>query len=251
MAGIDGQSWKVGQLARLTGLTVRTLHHYDQVGLLSPSARTPSGHRLYGEHDVRGLYRIVALRELGLPLEVIRDLLTGEPDLADLLREHLAHVDQQLAAIRALRRRLVTMVTAVQVVGPPRSADLLVLMEEMRKVDETMKRYFTEEQLAALAQRWEQHGEEATANVQAEWPQLIAQVQAELDAGTDPDTPKVQALARRWMELLEFYHGGDPGLRDSLYRMQADNSEMLQQQYGGPSPEMIDYIRRANAVSST
>lgn len=46
-------------------------------------------------------------------------------------------------------------------------------------------------------------------------------------------------------------HGGDAGLRDSMYRMQADNSEMLQQQYGGPSPEMIDYIRRANAVSSS
>ena len=85
----------------------------------------------------------------------------------------------------------------------------------------------------------------------AEWPQLIAQVQAELDAGTDPGAPTVQALAGRWMGLLEFFHGGDPGLRDSLYRMQADNSEMLQQQYGGPSPEMIDYIRRANAVSSS
>ncbi|HEX2290816.1 MAG TPA: MerR family transcriptional regulator [Pseudonocardiaceae bacterium] len=91
MAGTDGQSWKVGQLARLAGLTVRTLHHYDQVGLLSPSARTPSGHRLYGEPDVHRLYRIVALRELGLSLEVIGDLLTGEPDLPDLLRQHLAH----------------------------------------------------------------------------------------------------------------------------------------------------------------
>ncbi|MGH3481002.1 MAG: MerR family transcriptional regulator [Pseudonocardiaceae bacterium] len=67
MADVDGPTWKVGQLARLTGLTVRTLHHYDQVGLLCPSARTPSGHRLYGDQDVR----IVALRELGLPLEVI------------------------------------------------------------------------------------------------------------------------------------------------------------------------------------
>jgi MerR family transcriptional regulator, thiopeptide resistance regulator len=64
-------------------------------------------------------------------------------------REHLAHVDQQLAAIRALGRRLVTMVAAVQAVGPPRSADLLVLMEEVRKVDDTMKRYFTEDQVAA------------------------------------------------------------------------------------------------------
>jgi hypothetical protein len=71
----------------------------------------------------------------------------------------------------------------------------------------------------------------------AQWPQLITQVQAELDAGIDPGAPKVQALARHWMELLEFFHGGDPGLRDSLYRMQADNSEMLQQQYGGPSPK--------------
>jgi hypothetical protein len=61
----------------------------------------------------------------------------------------------------------------------------------------------------------------------------------------------VQALARRWMELRQLFHGGDPGLRDSLYRMQADNSERLQQQYCGPSSEMIDYIRRANAVSCT
>ncbi len=51
------------------------------------------------------------------------------------------------------------------------------------------------------------------------------------------------------MELLEFFHGGAPGLRDAMYRMQADNSELLQQQYGGPSPGHIDYIRRANAVS--
>ena len=118
----------------------------------------------------------------------------------------------------------------------------------VRKMDETMKRYFTEEQLAALTRRHEQVEDEAAASVLAEWPGLIAQVQAELDAGTDPAAARVQALARRWMELLEFFHGGDPGLRDSMYRMQAENSEVLQQQYGGPSPEMIDYIRRANAV---
>lgn len=165
--------------------------------------------------------------------------------------DHLAHVDRQLEAIQALRRRLATMVARVQMVGPPPSDDLLALMEEVMKMDEIMKRYFTEDQLAALGRRWEQHGEQATARVQAEWPLLIAQVQAELDAGTDPAAPKMQALARRWMELLEFYHGGDPGLRDSMYRMQADNSEMIQQQYGGPTTEQIDYIRRANAVSSS
>jgi hypothetical protein len=124
MADVDGPTWKVGQLAPLTGLTVRTLHHYDQLGLLRPSART-------------------------------------------------------------------LMVARAQV-----------------------------------------------------------EVQAELDADTDPAAPKVQALARRWMELLEFFHGGDPGLRDSLYRMQAENSGMIQREYARVSPEQVDYIRRANAASS-
>ncbi|HEY6422203.1 MAG TPA: TipAS antibiotic-recognition domain-containing protein [Pseudonocardiaceae bacterium] len=143
------------------------------------------------------------------------------------------------------------MLAAVHAVGPPSSADLLVLMGEVTKMDEIMKRYFTEEQLTALTQRHEQLGEDAAARVQAEWPQLIAKVQAELDAGTDPGAPAVQALARRWMELLDFYHGGDTGLRDSMYRMQAENSEMIERQYGGPTPEQIGFIRRANAVSAS
>jgi DNA-binding transcriptional MerR regulator len=224
----------VGQLTRLTGLTVRT----------------PSGHRLYDEQDVQRLYQFVALHELGLPLEVIGELLAGQPDLTDLLADHLAHVDRQLAALQALRRRLATMLARVYMAGPPTSLDLLGLIEEVTTMDEIMKQYFTPAQLAALSQRWERHGEQATTAVQAEWPQLIAQLQAEMAAGTNPAAPRPQALAKRWMELLDFYHGGDTGLRDSIYRMYAESSTMIQQQHGGPSPEQIDYIRRANAASS-
>lgn len=61
--------WKVGELAAETGLTVRTLHHWDELGLLTPSERTGAGYRLYSDADVRRLYRIVALRGLGLSLE--------------------------------------------------------------------------------------------------------------------------------------------------------------------------------------
>ncbi len=52
-------------------------------------------------------------------------------------------------------------------------------------------------------------------------------------------------------QLLEFFHGGDPGLRDSMYRMRADNSEVVEQKYGGPTSEQIDYVRRANAAPSS
>ncbi len=58
----------VGELARATGVTVRALHHYEEIGLLPPSARTVSGHRRYGDEEMQRLYRIVALRGLGLSL---------------------------------------------------------------------------------------------------------------------------------------------------------------------------------------
>ncbi|SEG24856.1 MerR family transcriptional regulator [Paenibacillus sp. UNC499MF] len=69
--------WKVGDLAKLTGLTVRTLRYYDQIGLFSPSAQTESGHRLYSEPDLSRLHQILSLKELGLSLEEIGSVLTG------------------------------------------------------------------------------------------------------------------------------------------------------------------------------
>ena len=107
---------------------------------------------------------------------------------------------------------------------------------------------FSEEQLADLAERREQIGEQAITDVQAAWPNLIERVRAAVDAGLDPATPQAQKLAAEWMRLLEQFHGGETGLRDSLYRMQAENAEAIEQQHGGPSPDLIQFIEAANAA---
>ena len=86
------QAWKVGALAKATGLTVRALHHYDHIGLLSPSMRTAAGHRLYTADDVTRLYRIRLLRGLGFPLEQIASVLEDPGwQLAVAVRRHLEH----------------------------------------------------------------------------------------------------------------------------------------------------------------
>ena len=85
------RSWKIGELARATGLTVRTLHHYDSLGLLRPSERSPAGYRLYGAEDVVRLQKIVSLRRLGFSLDAIRDCLdTPGLSLGRVLEMHLA-----------------------------------------------------------------------------------------------------------------------------------------------------------------
>ncbi|MFC4565237.1 MerR family transcriptional regulator [Nocardiopsis mangrovi] len=243
----DGRTWKVGELARATGLTVRTLHHYEHIGVVPPSARTAAGHRVYDADDVRRLYRVVALRAFGLPLETIRLLLDGRLDLIGLLRDHAAHVDARLEALRVLRTRLGMVLRTAEETGDFAPDDLLSLIEGVSDVNDTMGRYFSEEQLGALRERREQRGEDAVAAEIAEWPRLIGLVQAEMDAGTDPADPRVRDLARRWTALLEAFHGGDPALRDSLYRMRAENSEEVRTS-GGPSEEMIAYIGRATAA---
>ncbi len=78
-------SWKVGELAKLTGVSVRTLHHYEAIGLLAPAARNEGGHRCYTDVEVERLQRIVSLRELGFSLEDVGRCLDAPVAYSDLL----------------------------------------------------------------------------------------------------------------------------------------------------------------------
>lgn len=98
---------RVGEVAKATGLTVRTLHHYDEIGLLVPSERSGAGYRLYSDGDVRRLYRILALRGMGFTLEEIAATLVREgEDPRPAIRRHLERIDEQLRLGRRLRGRL-------------------------------------------------------------------------------------------------------------------------------------------------
>jgi|SRR5580704_2279181 DNA-binding transcriptional MerR regulator len=91
-AETTGRVWKVGELARATGLTVRALHYYEEIGLLRPSRRSSAGHRLYDAADVARLYRISLLRRLGFPLDQITSVIEDpEWQLAAAVDRHLHH----------------------------------------------------------------------------------------------------------------------------------------------------------------
>ena len=98
-------AFTVGELAKLTGITVRTLHHYDQIGLVQPSDRSDAGYRLYGDGDVLRLQQVLLYRELGLPLDQIAGVLESRAPRAALAkhRETLlakrANLDAMLAAL--------------------------------------------------------------------------------------------------------------------------------------------------------
>jgi MerR family transcriptional regulator, thiopeptide resistance regulator len=132
------RTWRIGELARETGLTVRTLHHYDQLGLLSPLSRTEGGHRCYTSGDVRRLHRIVALRSLGISLEEIGTLLDGEPDPTGLLRRQLDVVEERIRKASDLRARLLDVLNNLGRNAEPSARQLLQLIEETVAMNEPM-----------------------------------------------------------------------------------------------------------------
>ncbi len=132
MASANEGRWRVGELASATGLTVRALHHYDRLGLLVPAERTTSGQRLYDQADVRRLYRIVALRQLGLRLDEIASVLDhGEPGIAETVRRHLGRVERDLEDQQRLRDRLIGIVETLERSREPSVDQFIDAMEAM------------------------------------------------------------------------------------------------------------------------
>lgn len=92
----------VGQVAQSYGVTVRTLHHYDDIGLLTPSERTPAGYRVYSAADLQRLATVVVYRRLGLPLGEIGELLAGRAPVIDHLRRQRATVATRVSELTEL-----------------------------------------------------------------------------------------------------------------------------------------------------
>jgi cob(I)alamin adenosyltransferase len=128
----DARLWTVGELATAAGITVRTLHHYDELGLLRPSDRSAAGYRLYDEEGVQRLYRILALRGLGFPLGELADLLDADAgSLQAATRAQLERTERQLAVTEALRVRLADLLTEQERSREPSSEQLIDTMEAM------------------------------------------------------------------------------------------------------------------------
>lgn len=229
---------QVGELAKRAGMTVRTLHHYEQTGLLTPSARSAAGYRLYDLAAVQRLHMIKALAQAGLELAAIKEHLDcGSLSLSDLLMQQITTLDTQLRTISTLRERLVLLRDEL---GSGREPDLeswLQTLELMKMYD----RWFSPQELQTLpfAEQDEQRNQI--------WQALVMEAPRLMQEGCPPDSPSAMALATRWMERLELDTAGRPEFLTRLNEMHATEPQMRAQT--GITPEIVDYITHAFAQS--
>ena len=236
--------WKVGELAKRTGVSVRTLHHYDSLGLLSPSHRSESGYRLYTGSDVQRLQQILSLRTLGFSLDEIKELLS-RPGITpeSVLQLQIQHLKERIGLQQRLCQRLESIAERWRADETIPTEEFLQIIEDTRMFE----KYYTPEQMEELKARRETVGDDRIRQVEGEWQELMAQIRAEMDRGTDPADERVQQLARRWMGLVQEFTGGNPGIEKSLGRMYSEEP-VVHGMDMGPMREMMGYVQRALAV---
>jgi DNA-binding transcriptional MerR regulator len=198
--------WSIQDIARLAGTTSRTLRHYDDIGLLKPTRIGANGYRYYDRHALVRLQRILMLRELGLGLPAVADVLAGETDAPRALAGHLAWLRQE-------QQRLLRQIAAVETtIGSLKGGEEIMAEDMLDGFDHTQYKDEVEE-------RW---GKDAYAKSDAWWRGLSSQQRKEhqdaqralaadwieaADRGIDPAGDEAQALAKRQFDWL----GGIPG----------------------------------------
>jgi methyltransferase (TIGR00027 family) len=231
-------SLKIGALAKRAGLTVRALHHYDAIGLLSPSARSDGGSRQYTHDDVIRLHRIQALKHFGCSLSDIKAYLNdaGTAPL-DLVHRQISVLDEQARRAQTLRDSLQHLADQLAGGNETGTADWLNLLEMMTMYE----RHLSSDDLDHLrAQR--QH---AGAHLDASRAGLIAETQRCVDASLPPDDQAAQALAWRWIQHLKEATGDNAQLAFRLKNLQ--EQEPRAREIAGITPDMHQWIAHAIA----
>jgi DNA-binding transcriptional MerR regulator len=232
---------KIGELARRTGVSIRTLHYYDEIGLLSASRHSTAGHRIYGVREVTRLQQIRSLQQLGFGLKEIHTMLASKDHSPlSVVEMHLALAKEHVAEQQKLCDRLESLAQSMRT----RKFSVDQLIETIEAMN-MFEKYYTKEQLAELKQRADALGEKGMRQGEQDWAALIEEVHVEIEKGTDPMSPQVVALARRWRALIEAFTGGNPEIEKSL-RTMYQNEPVHEKIQGMPfRPGMMDYIQKA------
>jgi DNA-binding transcriptional MerR regulator len=240
------KAYTVSQLAKMAGVTVRTLHHYDQIGLLAPSARTEAGYRLYGEPELLRLQQILFFKELDMPLDQVRQIL-DDPGF-----DQVAALEHHRQMLHRRMERLARLLKTID-----RTIDRLA-EGDMTLTDEELYEGFTTEQIErykrearemydpALVEESERRVKKMSP---AQWKAVGAEGEAVTTglaalAGREPGDPEVQALIARHHAWIENFYPCSAQMYRGLGQLYVEHPE-FRAFYEKHRPGLADFMSAA------
>ncbi|WP_459503338.1 MerR family transcriptional regulator [Bacillus sp. C1] len=219
----------INKVGELTGVTVRTLRYYDQIGLLEPASKTEGGHRLYTNEEIKKLQQVQFLKKVGFPLHEIKNMLASSAwDWSDSLKSQLSFIIKEQENLKKIELSLREMIHGIAIEGEENWIAIQKIMQLSSK-DKEIQQYYRESVFKDREIKlWEKvPNMTSDSSDSLEWIALIGQLKRYMKDG--PKAPKVQNIIRRMDEKrLEEFEGEDEFL-DKLWeiRMSPKQSEKL------------------------
>ncbi|MGD9590907.1 MAG: MerR family transcriptional regulator [Candidatus Berkiella sp.] len=235
---------KIGDLAKKTGLTVRTLHHYDEISLVKPSGRSTSGHRIYHAKDILRLQKALALSQLGLSLAQIKECLDANTlSFHDIAQKQMKALEEKMASLSQLHHRL-------QAMSSMYSEQDAIPVEELIKTIEVMimyEKYYTPEQLNKLRARQAQYTPEQFKAIEKRWENVFMAIKTAFADGKSENDSQVIELGKEANALIDEFTGKDPELEKSMQHMYSTEggSNILQHHHVQISEEEFNFLKLA------
>ena len=239
----------VGEVARLAGVTVRTLHHYDRIGLLSPSGRTATGYRVYSAHDLDRLHQVLVYRELGFPLEEVAALLD------DVDADPEAHLRRQHGLLRDRLERTRAVLAALEKEMEARQMGISLTPEEKFELfgENYSEDYEREAQERwGETEAWTQSARRTSAYTKADWVAIKAEADdvqqrfaAAMRAGSAADSAEAMAVAEDHRQHIgRWFYDCPPAMHAGLGRMYVED-ERFAANYEKVAPGLAQYVSTA------
>lgn len=221
----------VGEVARRAGLTVRTLHHYDAIGLVRPSGRSASGYRLYNARDIERLHAVQSLKQLGLGLDAIAAALAGSGvGPHELVDRQIKEAERAIHEAQTLREKLLLLRDTLAA-GAGCTDDLLEGMQLLA----TYQRHLPGHGIRRLLGRWRR--------ARSRWEPLAVSLAGFQAIGAPVATPEVQRLAQQWMNVAMAVFGGQ--IATVLQWVQMHRAAPSTAVHAGLDPVLLAYLEQA------
>lgn len=251
-------TFRIQEFAKLAGVTVRALHHYDRLKLLSPAHRSERGYRLYCHEDLGRLERILALRYLGLSLREIGALLDasvsrGAEPLTVMLARQRAALGERRDGLDHILRTIEHAQRRAQNPAEPEWLLYQTILKEiqMQEATDWRAKYYGPEAFEALRSHRAAMTAEEKVDAGARWQSLLADVQRALDREVPPDSAEGRALVARWIRLGDEFTLGNPEVLKGYQRMNEDESHWPNDEMAAtlgairPKPELRSFFDQA------
>jgi len=240
----------VGEAAKRLGVSVRTLQHYDKIGLMAPSRQSEGGRRLYSDKDIVKLHQIISLKYLGFSLEQIKKKilnLESPDDVIRTLQAQESQVEQKIKSLTEVQKSIAALKEEIKEMNTVDWAKYAGIITLLRNKDENYWaiKHFKEKTIEMAANKFDTESARVfSVRMESLWDRVIVLI----DAGKSESCKEAQIIAKEWWDMITGFTGGDMSILKDMMDFATESQSWKNERWKGKFEKIHGFIEKAFGI---